>query len=299
MVDSALLSAENTMIIAMRNTDFRETGSRFHSRAGAAVLRACFMVLLTAIGGAAFAIDDTPPVGQSSEKMFFLDPEIDHLNYLLFIPSEYYQNPAKEWPLILFLHGSEERGDDPDLVKKEGLPELIDKDASFPFIVVSPQCPQNMLWSPTLVKRLLDVIEGTLRIDGDRIYLTGFSMGGSGTWKTAIQYPDIFAAIAPICGYSDVPRANGLKDVPVWAFHGAKDRNIPLSETTDMVEAVRSSGGNVRLTIYPDLAHDCWTTTYGNPELYRWFLSYQKGDGSEPGQGGTATSATWSSVGPG
>jgi predicted peptidase len=126
------------------------------------------------------------------------------------------------------------------------------------------------------VKEVLVSVEGALRIDRDRVYLTGFSMGGYGTWQTAAAFPDTFAAIAPICGMSDVPDAPRLAGIPVWAFHGAQDVNVPVGESRKMIEALRKSGADAQLTIYPDRTHDCWTMTYRDSRLYLWFLDHER-----------------------
>ncbi len=147
---------------------------------------------------------------------------------------------------------------------------------SFPFIVISPQNPENKFWNDAALKELLDEIIDTHRIDESRVYLTGMSRGGFGTWRMAIQNPEMFAAIVPICGGGTPSYAQWLKDVPVWAFHGAKDRVIPLSQTVAMVEALQQAQGNVKLTTYPEAGHDSWTETYDNPEVYDWLLSHRK-----------------------
>ncbi len=113
-------------------------------------------------------------------------------------------------------------------------------------------------------------------MDTERIYLTGLSMGGYGTWALAAKYPERFAAIVPICGGGKRFMARSLKDIPVWAFHGAKDNVVPLKESVKMVNAVKALGGNARLTVYPDAGHDSWTETYRNKELYSWFLGHRK-----------------------
>ena len=114
------------------------------------------------------------------------------------------------------------------------------------------------------------------RVDPSRVYLTGLSRGGFGTWRTAIQYPELFAAILPICGGGTTNYVDRLKDIPVWAFHGAKDRTVPLSQTVEMVEALQEVDGIVKLTVYPEANHDSWSKTYDNPEVYEWLLSHQK-----------------------
>ena len=202
-----------------------------------------------------------------------------HLDYLLYLPKAY--DGATKWPLILFLHGMGERGDDLELVKKHGLPKMLDDREDFGFIVVSPQCPADTIWSAetAALNALLDEISAAYAVDESRIYLTGLSMGGYGTWHLAVEYPERFAAIAPICGgamfFAGMPaKIEAIKKVPVWAFHGARDRVVNVAESADLVYALQQCGGDVRLTIYPDAQHDSWTRTYENAELYQWFLSY-------------------------
>ncbi|MFO7321828.1 MAG: prolyl oligopeptidase family serine peptidase [Chloroflexota bacterium] len=209
------------------------------------------------------------------------------LNYLLHVPDSASENPAQKWPLILFLHGAGERGDDPDMVRAHGLPKILDTQPDFPFIVVSPQCPANTHWGHHLdaLMALLDEVQTTYPVDADRVYLTGLSMGGMGTWALAAAYPDRFAAIAPVCGsrawfIGDPAQICVLKDVPVWAFHGALDLIVPLADAVPLVVALRDCGGDVRLTVYEDVGHDSWNRAYATPELYDWFLSHRLRDAS-------------------
>lgn len=197
-------------------------------------------------------------------------------NYLLFLPEDYGKH-EKNWPLMLFLHGAGERGNDLQLVKKHGPPKIVEKQKDFPFIVVSPQCPEGRWWNDDLdvLINLLDEIEARYDVDRDRVYLTGLSMGGYGTWALGSRYPDRFAAIVPICGGGTLPMAFGLANVPVWAFHGGKDQTVPAEESQQMVELINKRGGNAKLTIYPDAGHDSWTETYDNPELYDWLLEHR------------------------
>ncbi len=196
--------------------------------------------------------------------------------YSLFLPADYAKNKRKRWPLILFLHGAGQRGDNLDLLKEHGIPKILDRNPDFPFIVVSPQCPADGWWSTDVPSALLDEIVRKYRVDEDRVYVTGLSMGGFGTWLLALEYPHRFAAIAPICGGGNPLIAHRIKHLPVWAFHGAKDKVVPLAKTKEMVEALRKCGGNVKLTIYPDAEHDAWTRTYENPILYQWFLKHRR-----------------------
>jgi hypothetical protein len=127
---------------------------------------------------------------------------------------------------------------------------------------------------------LLEEIEQHYAVDPARIYVTGMSMGGFGTWAFATTYPDRCAAIAPICGGGNPARVGAIRHLPVWAFHGAQDPIVPLRRSAEMVTALRQCGGDVRFTVYPDAGHDAWTETYANPELYAWFLT---AGGSIPG----------------
>jgi predicted peptidase len=200
------------------------------------------------------------------------------LRYLLFLPQDYGTNPDRKWPLILFLHGAGERGDDLELVKIHGIPKIVERQHDFPFVVLSPQCPDETTWwdHHRTLKALLDETVANYAVDVDRIYLTGLSMGGYGTWGLAMAYPKLFAAIAPICGGGFPEFVSQLKDVPVWAFHGAEDDVVKLEAGQRMVDALRACGGNVRFTVYPGVRHDSWTRTYDNPELYEWFLQHTR-----------------------
>lgn len=193
------------------------------------------------------------------------------VNYLLYLPKDYSSSDST-FPLVLFLHGAGERGTDLEKVKVHGLPKLINEGNEFPFIVVSPQCPENKVWDTDILIALLDEIEATYRIDSNRIYVTGLSMGGNGTWSLAIAQPNRFAAIAPVCGWNMPSDACTIKDMPIWVFHGAKDNVIPIGSSEFMVKRLKSCGSDVRFTIYPKANHNSWTETYNNDELYIWFL---------------------------
>jgi predicted peptidase len=205
--------------------------------------------------------------------------------YLLFLPQGYENAGKKRWPLILFLHGAGERGSNVWQVTVHGPPKIVKDKPEFPFILVSPQCPDGEHWSNDVLLSLLDEIIATRAVDTNRVYLTGLSMGGYGTWSLGTQYPERFAAIAPICGggepvrvhLSSGARAAALKSLGVWAFHGAKDPVVPVSESERMVAALKRLGStDVELTVYPEADHDSWTATYNNPELYTWFLKHTR-----------------------
>ena len=201
------------------------------------------------------------------------------LNYLIQLPEAYAESDGA-WPLLLFLHGMGERGNDLEQVKLHGPPKMVAEGKRFSFVLVSPQCPENGWWATDLQLRrldaLLDEVVSRYRVDEDRTYVTGMSMGGFGTWALAIRHPHRFAAIAPVCGGGNPGVAARIKHLPVWAFHGAKDERVPLQKSQEMVDALRAVGGDVTFTVYPDAAHDSWTQTYSNPELYAWFLQHRR-----------------------
>ncbi|MEH2200691.1 prolyl oligopeptidase family serine peptidase [Nostoc sp.] len=204
----------------------------------------------------------------------------DSYNYLLFLPDGLHPDGDRNeiqqplLPTILFLHGAGQRGSDLDDVRKHGVAKVVEQQADFPFIVISPQCPRREYWNIERLSTLLDEVIASRAVDPDRVYLTGLSMGGYGTWHLAAAQPERFAAIAPICGGGNPQAAGKLKNLPVWAFHGAKDNVVPLSESEIMVSALKVHDGNVKFTVYPEANHDSWTQTYNNPELYEWFLQH-------------------------
>lgn len=214
--------------------------------------------------------------------------QIFSADYLLYLPDGYDTNSGKRWPLIFFLHGAGERGTNIWLVAKHGPPKMDTTATNFPFIVVSPQCPDGEMWSDDLLLALLDNVEKNYAVDLHRVYLTGLSMGGFGTWDLALAHPEKFAAVAPVSGggetlpitlakFYDPTKLALLKTLPVWAFHGGQDPVVNVENSELMVKSLKDAGcTNVQLTIYPEAKHDAWTQTYANPELYRWFLQYSR-----------------------
>ncbi len=205
------------------------------------------------------------------------------MHYLLYLPDDYDSDRERLWPFILFLHGSGERGSDAELVKTVGLPKRIDVRPDFPCIVLSPQCPLDERWpgQEVDVMALLDEVLSTLRVDHQRIYLSGLSMGGQGAWYLGALYPERFAAVLPICGR--IPEVEGfpervcaLKAVPVWVFHGAKDDRVPVEHSERMVKTLADCGGSVKLTIFPDGDHFCWGQAYEDQATWDWLLGQQK-----------------------
>ncbi len=201
------------------------------------------------------------------------------MEYLLFLPESYAQSTNQEFPLILFLHGAGERGSDLDSVKRHGIPKIVETNPDFPFITVSPQCPEDSWWTSELhtINGLIEEIVEKYQVDTSRIYLTGLSMGGFGTWSLASMYPERFAAIAPVCGGGEVRQIlRSLVEMPIWTFHGQKDDVIPFSRSEEIVTALKKHGSSIKFTIYPEAGHDSWTKTYDNPELYKWFLKHSR-----------------------
>jgi predicted peptidase len=166
-----------------------------------------------------------------------------------------------------------------------GPPKLVKQGKEFPFIIIAPQCPEGDRWHEDALLELLDRVTHEYAVDTNRVYLTGLSMGGFGTWKLGIAHPEKFAAIVPICGGGETidvllagrERGAALKSLPIWAFHGAKDPVVPVTESERMVNALKKAGvKEVKLTVYPEAQHDSWTETYNNPELYEWLAKQSR-----------------------
>lgn len=197
------------------------------------------------------------------------------MNYLCYFPENFNQQSDQLYPLLIFLHGSGERGSDLEKVMIQGPPALVEKQP-FPAIVVSPQCAPSVWWDVFELNKFLDQLIRIYPVDTTRIYLTGLSMGGYGTWEWATRHPERFAAIVPVCGSGNVHRAERLVNVPIWAFHGAKDDVVPPEKSIEMVEAINKLGGNVKFTLYPEANHNSWTETYNNPEMWNWLWQQHK-----------------------
>ncbi len=204
------------------------------------------------------------------------------LNYLLFIPRDSTAVVAGKFPLIITLHGIGERGSELWRVKGEGLPKILDGYNSFPFIVVSPQCPSSTEWYyndgiQALLNKMIDSVIARYPVDTNRIYLTGLSMGGIGTLDIAIRYPRRFAAILPIAFRIELGwNVCALTNIPMWAFHGAMDPVIPLNRAQSVIDTLMGCGANPTFTVYQDLYHDAWTRTYNNPAVYNWLLTKRR-----------------------
>ena len=173
-----------------------------------------------------------------------------NFRYVKYLPKDYDEN--KKYPLVFFLHGAGERGDDLDVAARYGYMQHVREDgAEYPFICIAPQCPHEKYWGCFTESLLafLDYICDTLPIDTDRVYMTGFSMGGTGTWMLAMADPKRFAAIAPVCGSGICWYAGALKDIPIYMYHGDCDDIVPISESITMLSRVNAQGGDAKLKI--------------------------------------------------
>jgi predicted peptidase len=211
----------------------------------------------------------------------FLDKTIEvdgaTIKYVVYVPKGY--NAEKPHPTILFLHGAGERGDDGQKQVSVGLGPAIKKaEDKWNFIVVFPQVPKGKSFAdiekPILA--MLDKTKKEYKVDEKRLYVTGLSMGGYGSWLLVCKYPEMFAAAAPVCGGGDPTQAAKVKDLPIWAFHGDKDTAVPLKKAQDMIDAVKAAGGDPKLTVYPGIGHNSWDKAYNDEKLEEWFIKHAR-----------------------
>ena len=239
-----------------------------------AAVTAC--VICVVCCGSASALEPTAPQPGKQVQQHFSLNENESMGYWVYLPEGY--EPEKKYPLVIFMHGRGERGDDLTVVLKHGPPRMVQEGKQFPFILISPQLSlKHPVWVASDVLKLVDHAEASYAVDQNRIYATGLSLGGGGTWAVGLAAPDRFAALLPICGKIDPKfpsQVKAIKHVPVWAFHGDADTAVPISETIDMVEGLKAVDGNVKFTTYPGVAHDSWSRTYSNPEVYQWLLQH-------------------------
>ena len=202
------------------------------------------------------------------------------IEYMTRLPNGY--EAGKRYPVILSLHGAGTIGQRIEQLREQCCFRVTDHMEDFPAIMITPLCPQKT-WFDVFetLKRFVTFISEADFCDPDRLYLMGGSMGGYTAWQLGMSMPEFFAAIVPICGGGMYWNAARLKNVPIWAFHGALDKTVLCRESEIMVERVNKHGGNARLTVYPENAHDAWTDTYSNPEVYAWMFSQKRGNPSE------------------
>lgn len=198
--------------------------------------------------------------------------------YLLYLPAQYDDDKNHKWPVIITLHGSGECG---NVAKMAGmaLPRYVaSRPTKFPFIVIAVNAPT--MWyrgdNAVAVFEILEKVQAEYRTDSDRVYLTGYSMGGFATWELSILRPDLFAAIIPVCGRGIPPAAENIATMPTWAFHGARDSNVPVSGSREMIAAMKAAGGEPRYTEYPALSHEIWEGVYRSMDVYKWLLKQRR-----------------------
>lgn len=191
-------------------------------------------------------------------------------------PTTALSKKGEKRPVVLFLHGSGERGENLNRVKLNGPAKLADAGREFPFLLIVPQCPAQEWWCAQQLIDLLDEVSNKYPVDQDRVYLTGLSMGGYGAWELAAEYPDRFAAIAPVCGAGSPAEAAVLKHIPAWIFHGQEDDVVPVERSLEMADALRKAGAKPRLTVYEKTGHDSWSKAYADDALYEWLLMQRR-----------------------
>jgi len=241
--------------------------------------------------GSVLTFGNTEDQVSNGGKMVKIYPkQADLLPYWLYVPEDYNKNKAN-YPVVVFLHGLGERGNQLDEVCTHGLPKLIAKGKHFPFIMIAPQCPndgdmqdekaKSFWWKNETVDKVMHIIDFEMarlkRIDKDRITITGLSMGGFGCYKIVHLYPNVFAGVAPICGDDNShPDKKDIVHIPFWAFHGEKDEVVPLADQQKTIDALKKAGAQVTFTIYDNVGHNSWEQTYVNPKLYHWLLAQNR-----------------------
>lgn len=224
-----------------------------------------------------FAFAEDPAPGKQVEQKLELSDDRS-VDFLLYLPEDY--EPTKNYPFMLFLHGRGESNGPLSRVKVWGPPRLVDMGKKMPFIIASPQCPKESFWSQAgeqaKIVELLKHLEEKYAIDETRMYLTGLSMGGYGSWTLAASHPQKFAAVVPICGKGNAADAEKLKDTPIWAWHGLADRVVKPEGTSKVVEAIRKAGGTkIKFTGLEDVGHNSWSAAYWTPQIYSWMRSHK------------------------
>ncbi len=239
-----------------------------------------FLIVTALILAAAVPVHAGEKVEHGFVNKVFKSKDGD-LKYVVYVPDAYEDDKA--YPVILFLHGAGERGTDGLNQAKVGLGKAIrdknKKEESFPFIAVFPQSVKSWNAGSTDAKNalaILDEVEKAYKTDKQRVYLTGLSLGGYGTWSIAAAHPDRWAAIVPVCGGGNPATAEKIKDIPCWCFHGDADKAVPVQKSRDMIEALKKAGAAPRYDEYPGVGHNSWDQAYGTAELYTWLLKQKR-----------------------
>lgn len=210
------------------------------------------------------------------------NPKDVHYQYLSYTPKDYNADTLKTWPLIIYLHGGSDRGTDLNKLYSNGIPDQIYRGREFPFIIIAPQCPEHIRFSTdNWFENFFREITFKYRIDTNRVYLTGVSLGGSGTWYIATKYSDKFAAIAPMSGFTSHldfidNNIDRLIDIPIWAFHGKIDNVVPFEETERIIKKLDGKNKELIFTVEPQVGHWINWLIYPNQELYDWFIKHDK-----------------------
>jgi predicted peptidase len=261
------------------------------------------IVVLAAFAGPQSGQNATPPAPPRQERPRPAAVETGFLfktlvedgrrhDYCVYVPPEY--EPSRAWPVILFLHGSGERGEDGLLQTDVGLPAAIRKNRRrYPAVVVMPQCRGGDVWwseaMMTLALRCVEETSDAYHLDQNRIYVTGLSLGGAGAWHLGAKYARHVAAIVPVCGFADLGDGSPgvaqrlavqLRGVPIWCFHGALDEHVPVQKSREMVAALRAAGATVQYTEIPDGGHFIWDQAYGDDRMVSWMLAQRRAGGA-------------------
>jgi pimeloyl-ACP methyl ester carboxylesterase len=210
------------------------------------------------------------------------NPRDTNYHYITYVPKVYYDDTIKKWPLIIYLHGGSSRGTDTIKLYCCGIPDQIWRGREFPFIIIAPQCPIHQRWSTdNWFENFYKEVTTKYRIDTNKVYLTGVSLGGDGTWYLAIKYPEKFAAIAPLSGFTRhidfvMQNTDKLIDIPVWAFHGKIDKVVQFEDTEWMISRLEGKNKDLKFTAEPNAGHWMDWLVYPKQELYDWFLTHDK-----------------------
>jgi predicted peptidase len=224
------------------------------------------------------------------DEKTFVNARNERMRYLLFVPKDY--DKQKKYPLVLWLHGGGSVGDDLQLLLRYGDKHGVryfarpDNQSKYPSIIVAPQCPQNKSWGdpnseqPTtemrLVLEILEKVQADYSIDGRRLYVTGISLGGYGTWDIIGRHPEMFAAAVPICGGGKTSKASLMVKTAIWAFHGAQDEVVNVSESRKMIMAIRDAGGKPKYTEYNGVGHNSWERAFTEQDLLPWMFAQRR-----------------------